>query len=270
MTSANRATPSDVLVLAYHAVSDQWDAVTTVSTAQLERQIRYLLGCGYQSVTFDRALTAPPAGKVLAITFDDAHRSVYEIAFPLLRSLGTVATVFAPTDFVGTGRPTDWEGLVQDAHGPHAREMICMDWDELRTVADARWEVGSHTCSHPHLTRLSSTDLRRELVESRQMIEQQLDRACRTLAYPYSDVDARVVEAAGAAGYAFACTIPIGHALSLPLRWSRVGAFRNDSPMRFRVLTSRACRGFLATATGTMAADLVRYGKGQARRGLTR
>jgi peptidoglycan/xylan/chitin deacetylase (PgdA/CDA1 family) len=265
MIEATDDAPSDVLVLAYHAISDNWDAVTTVTPAQLSEQVRHVLGRGYRSVTFERALSAPPAGKVVAITFDDAHRSVFEIGFPMLRELGAVATVFAPTDYIGTGEPTGWEGFERDARGPHASELICMDADQLRAVADAGWEVGSHTCSHPHLTRLAPERRQHELVASREWIEERLQRRCRTIAYPYSDLDADVVAAADQAGYAYAATIPVGHALSLPLRWSRVGVFRTDSIGRFKLLTSKAARGFLATSTGTRTADGVRAAKGRAR-----
>src|ERR1700735_2861958 len=127
-----------------------------------------------------------------------------------------------------------------------------MSWEELPPLAGAGWEVGSHSRSHPHLTQLTDSALRDELVGSRELLEQRLGRPCRTLAYPYGDVDSRVVEATTLAGYAFACTAPVGHPLSLPLRWGRVGSFRSDSQRRFRLLPSRAARGFLATATGTL------------------
>jgi peptidoglycan/xylan/chitin deacetylase (PgdA/CDA1 family) len=258
--------PSDVLVLAYHAVSDHWDAVTTVTPGQLRQQMLYLLERGYRAVTFDCALSTPPNGRVMAVTFDDAHRSVFEIAFPMLRALGVVATVFAPTDHIGTGQPTGWEGFEHAAQGPHASELICMDWDQLRTVAAAGWEVGSHTCTHPHLTRLGPDALAEELIRSRREIEEQMQLPCRTVAYPYSDLNARVVAAAGAAGYAFGATIPVGSTLAVPLRWARVGVFRVDSFSRFRLLTSQATRGFVMTKTGARAAHAVRRVKGYARR----
>jgi peptidoglycan/xylan/chitin deacetylase (PgdA/CDA1 family) len=270
MTMGTDDAPTDVLILAYHAISDDWDAVTTVTPAEFSAQVQHLLGRGYQSVTFERALSAPPPGKVFAVTFDDAHRSVWDIAFPVLRDLGAVATVFAPTDYIGTGQPTGWEGFEAAAAGPHAAELVCMDWDQLRTVADAGWEVGSHTCSHPHLTRLTPEHRIAELTGSREVLEDKLQRRCRTIAYPYSDVDEDVVADTDRAGYAYAATIPVGHALALPLRWSRVGVFRTDSLGRFKLLTSKAARGFLATTTGTRTADAVRIAKGRAREVLTR
>ena len=47
---------------------------------------------------------------MLAVTFDDAYRSVGELAVPVLAELGVPATVFAPTAFVGDPEPRGWEG----------------------------------------------------------------------------------------------------------------------------------------------------------------
>lgn len=266
MANTTNDAPSDILVLAYHAISSEWDAVTTVTPVQLREQLEYLIARGYVGVTFEHALSVPPPGKVLAVTFDDAHHSVYTIAFPLLQKLGVAATVFAPTDYIGTGEPTAWDGFVSAAHGPHARELVCLDWHELRTLAGAGWEIGSHTCSHPHLTQLAAASVRDELVRSRELLEERLQRPCLSLAYPYSDVDGSVVAAAHAAGYAYGATVPVGSALSLPLRWSRLGVFRSDSSRRFKLISARGTRGFLATATGAATADGVRALKGQVRR----
>ena len=258
--------PEDVIVLAYHAVSDAWDGVTTVTPAQLRAHVELLLARGYVGATFSTAVGTPPPGKVLAITFDDAHRSVATVAFPLLRALGVPATVFAPTDHIGTGKPTAWAGFEEPAAGPHAAELICADWEQLRGLADAGWEIGSHTCSHPRLTGVDDDRLRDELARSRATLEERLERPCTSLAYPYSDHDTRVVAAANAAGYAYAATIPVGGASPLPLRWPRVGVFRTDSLGRFKLLTAPATRRFLATRTGDAVADAIRAAKALRRR----
>jgi peptidoglycan/xylan/chitin deacetylase (PgdA/CDA1 family) len=261
----SQGAPLDVLVLAYHAVSDGWDAVTTVTPDCFRWQLEHLLERGYVGTTFDAALTTPPPGRVFAVTFDDAHRSVLDVAAPLLAERGVPATVFAPTDYVGTGEPTAWEGFEQYARGPHRDELVCLDWDELRGLADSGWEVGSHTCSHPRLTRLSDAALRDELTRSRALIEERLGRPCPSLAYPYSDVDSRVVAATAAAGYRQACTIPVGGSISLPLRWPRVGVFRTDSRRRFSLLTAFSTRTVLQSRSGRALADVVRGAKSRLR-----
>ena len=72
-------------------------------------------------------------------------------------------------------------------------------WNQLAALADEGWEVGSHTIAHQHLPTLSDAELEEELRGSRLQLEAALGSPCRSLAYPYGEVDARVEQAAGEA-----------------------------------------------------------------------
>jgi peptidoglycan/xylan/chitin deacetylase (PgdA/CDA1 family) len=231
----------DALVLCYHAISDTWPATLAVPQRSFERQLRFLRDRGYRSATF--AETASGVGhRTVAITFDDAFRSVLDNARPVLSSLGFVATVFAVTDFAASGKPLAWRGIDHWAAGPHGHELRGLDWSELRLLQNEGWEIGSHTCTHPHLTRRNDAELLDELRRSRQACENALDRPCRSLAYPYGDVDARVIDATAVAGYAAAATLPPRLGPQTPLAWPRVGVYRGDSYNRFRLKASRSVR----------------------------
>ena len=115
---------------------------------------------GFRGVTFHEAVLRPPSAKTLAITFDDAYRSVIELAFPILSRAGFSATVFAPTDFVGIEEP--WPGRASTTGARPAREeLVPMSWEELEHLAQAGWEIGSHTRSHPRLPTLDDAAPRR-------------------------------------------------------------------------------------------------------------
>src|SRR5687768_15757937 len=92
----------DRLVLCYHAVSAEWPAKIAVTPDRLEEQLRLLLRRGYRGATFTEAATAPANGRFLAVTFDDAYRSVLKHAFPIMSRLGLPGTVFVPTNFAGS------------------------------------------------------------------------------------------------------------------------------------------------------------------------
>ena len=92
---------------------------------------------------------------MLAVTFDDAYRSVIELAFPILSRLGLVGTVFVPTRFAGGEEPMSWPGIDQWVGGPHERELVPMSWEELGRLAEAGWEIGSPHVSHPRLTQVA-------------------------------------------------------------------------------------------------------------------
>ena len=73
-------------------------------------------------------------------------------------------------------------------------ELAVMGWGELARLAEVGWEIGSHTRTHPGLPRLDDEPLRDELEGSRAEVEEHLGRPCRSLAYPYGDLDGRVAE----------------------------------------------------------------------------
>ena len=174
----------------------------------------------------------------MAVTFDDAFLSVAEFAYPIMSSLGLPGTVFVVTDFADDERPLAWEGITHWRDGEHAAELRGLSWPQLGDLAEAGWEIGSHTRTHPRLTLLDDERLADELKASRTACEQALGRPCDSIAYPYGDVDRRVVAAAQSAGYKTAATLPSGlprgHTLSTP----RIGVYRGDSLRRFRVKVS--------------------------------
>jgi peptidoglycan/xylan/chitin deacetylase (PgdA/CDA1 family) len=232
----------DVLVLCYHAVSERFPAPLSVTPRAFERQLQLLARAGYRGATFQDAVQAS-VGRTVAITFDDAYLSVLELAKPLLDEAGFPATVYAPTAYLDTPeRPLSWDGIERWLGGEHERELLPMSWDQLGQLSEAGWEIGSHTCTHPHLTQVDDGVLRTELEESRATVERRLGRPCATLAYPYGDYDERVVKAAAAAGYAAAGTLPARLHGERALAWPRVGIYHGDDERRFRMKVSRVMR----------------------------
>lgn len=235
------------LVLCYHAVSASFPAALSITPERLRAHLTLLAGRGYRGVTFSEAAAAVPGERVVAITFDDAYRSVSELGRPLLDAQGWPATVFVPTDRAGSERPMRWPGIEQWHGGPHEAELTPMGWDELRALEQAGWEIGSHTCSHPHLTQVADDVLERELRESRSVCERELGHAVKTIAYPYGDVDDRVTVATGAAGYRLGAALPNRmHAVD-DLRWPRIGVYVADDERRLALKISPVLRRLRAS-----------------------
>jgi peptidoglycan/xylan/chitin deacetylase (PgdA/CDA1 family) len=232
------------LVVCYHTVSAHWPVDFAVTPSQFTAQLQSLVERGYRAVTFSEAALGDVGDeKVVAITFDDGYASVAEVARPILDSFGMQATVFLPTDFIGNG-PVKWTGGVGQWIGTeHEPELMPMSWEQVRSLDGAGWEVGSHTKSHPSLIELSDAELEEELTGSRSSCEQMLDRACRSLAFPYGDHDARVIAATERAGYVAAATVLADVAVHSPLRWPRIAVSRFDGGRLFRIKTSRTVRG---------------------------
>jgi peptidoglycan/xylan/chitin deacetylase (PgdA/CDA1 family) len=227
---------SDLLVLCYHAVSPDWPAALSTTPERFEEQLELIVRRGYKGATFQRALAERPAGRTVVVTFDDGYTSVKELALPIMRRLGLPGSIYVPTDFPDRPGPMAWEGTDRWLGGPHEHELACLGWDDLGELAQEGWEVGSHTRRHPHLTALDDSELAAELEGSRAACEQALGLPCRSIAYPYGDVDARVAAAARAAGYEAGAALPEGRfSAGDPLDWPRVGVYNGDDLQRFRL-----------------------------------
>lgn len=238
---------TDGIVLCYHALSPTWEADLSTTPERFERQLELLVRRGYRGVTFEQAVRAPHE-RTVAVTFDDAYRSVLELARPILDRLGLPATVFAPTAGVEAGGPLSWPGIDHWLGGPHERELLPLSWRELRELADAGWQIGSHTVTHPHLTQLDDATLADELARSKADCEQRLQAPCTSLAYPYGDVDARVVAATARAGYATAAALPRQLGATDALDWPRIGVYFGDDERRFRMKVSPTMRRLRGSA----------------------
>ena len=223
------------LVLCYHAVSEAWADELAIPPDVLLGQIRKLLRRGLAPGTADDALAGR---RIFHVTFDDAYRKLRRV-LPDLRQLGLSVTVFACPGFADDGRPLDVSELTERTRTVKD-EVRTMNWNELRESASMGVDIGSHTVSHPHLTRLGDSELKRELEVSKERIEDELRRPCRFLAYPYGEQDSRVRAAARAAGYeaAFALDARRGDPYAVP----RVDIYRSDGQFRFALKTSVAYR----------------------------
>jgi peptidoglycan/xylan/chitin deacetylase (PgdA/CDA1 family) len=224
-------------VLCYHAVSDTWEDELAVTHASFEQQIRTMLRRGYVPIAAHDVATTH--GKAFHVTFDDAFANIRG-ALERLVSLRVPASVYACTGLADDGRPLDVERLSGSAHHDDRRTMT---WDELREVVEMGIEVGSHTISHPRLSELSDADLRMELRASKEKLEDELQRRCEFLVYPFGDQDSRVRAAARAAGYsaAFADFQPFD-LFAIP----RVNLYRSESARRTDFKLSRLGE-FIAT-----------------------
>jgi peptidoglycan/xylan/chitin deacetylase (PgdA/CDA1 family) len=223
------------LVLCYHSVSDDWEHALAVTRQAFERQLRSLLRRGYRPLPATDLLAGARRG--LHVTFDDAYRTVLD-ALPTLRRLRLPATVFASTAFADAGgRSLDVPELAAEV-AAHPHHLATMTWEELRGIAADGVEIGSHTVSHPHLTRLSETELDRELRDSRARVADELGRPCRLLAYPFGEHDERVQAAARRAGYEAAFALADGAHRANSFALPRTDLYRRDSLLRATLKTS--------------------------------
>lgn len=103
-----------------------------------------------------------------------------------------------------------WEETLGPAAGPaHTAYSRPMTWDQIREMASEGIEFGSHTVTHPILTRCDDGELAYELTESRDALFRELGQAPVSISFPVGGVaafDNRVIEATRLAGYRIAAS----------------------------------------------------------------
>jgi peptidoglycan/xylan/chitin deacetylase (PgdA/CDA1 family) len=239
----------DVLVLCYHGVHPE-ALHGEVTPDALRAQLSLVARRGYRWSTFTEAVLGDERARVAAVTFDDGIASAVEHGLPVLDELGAPGTMFLTVTMLGRGGMLDEPAALR--------------------LADRGWEIGSHTMTHPVLTNVDDAMLVTELVESKQALEVLTGRPCTAVSYPTGRCNARVVEAAGAAGYVAGAALE-GAAEVPPsaLAWPRVGIRGDDSLSVFSVKTSSAVRKIRSSRVRRPVASLA-TAMGRSRRLLRR
>lgn len=193
-------------ILTYHCLGPRPRRVRLkglyVGTALFGRQLAELRAAGFAAEGLDTALDRQAAGPVVALTFDDGCRNVWEHGLPLLAAHGCHATQYLVADLIG--RSSEW----QARSGSPAEPL--MDEVQVREWLAAGHGIGSHTCSHPWLTRIPEADAREEIHASRRKLEDRFGVPVTDFCYPYGDWNPRVRDLVAAAGYRTAVTTESG------------------------------------------------------------
>ena len=140
--------------------------------------------------------------KTIALTFDDGFQNFYAEAFPVLAECGFTATVFLVTNYCE--KYNDWEGNL-----PTLERSKLLSWNEIKELHKYGIEFGAHSLTHPDFTKIPLEQVRRELVESKLVIEDKLGSAVKTFAYPYGRFNTAVKQLT-AQHYAAACSTNLG------------------------------------------------------------
>jgi peptidoglycan/xylan/chitin deacetylase (PgdA/CDA1 family) len=186
----------------YHSISpDQQDPYQiTVSPARFRRQMRWLRQRRLRGVSVAEMLAARQRGEgrdLVGLTFDDGYADFVEQAVPVLASYGFSATVFVLAGRVGG--ENSW-----DSTGPRKPLMTAK---QVRQVADAGMEVGSHGLHHVSLEGCSGDTLAAEVKDSRAALQAASGQPVAGFCYPYGHIDGQAVAAVRAAEYGYACAI---------------------------------------------------------------
>jgi peptidoglycan/xylan/chitin deacetylase (PgdA/CDA1 family) len=169
------------LILAYHAV-EPGPPPLCIEPELFESHAAAIAASGAMLLTVSEVAAALQTGglpeSAVAITFDDGCASVAERAAPILAARGLRGTVFCVAGRLGG--LNDWP-----TQPPWAPRLRLADAGALAALASDGWEIGSHGLGHAPLDRVDPPTARREVVESREQLEEKIGAAVSSFAWPY-------------------------------------------------------------------------------------
>ncbi|MGH2866991.1 MAG: polysaccharide deacetylase family protein [Solirubrobacteraceae bacterium] len=190
------------LILTYHGIEAS-PGPLWIDPALFAAQLDCLRDCGATTMTLGdlanglAAGTLPP--RAVAITFDDGLQSVVEVAAPQLVERDMRATIFCVAGRLGYDNrwPTEPDGATR-------RPLAAAG--ALRELVAAGFEIGAHGMQHLPLRTASAEQLTHEIIDSKNVLEEELGARVSSFAYPYGAMPGPAGRAIVGSTYGWACT----------------------------------------------------------------
>jgi peptidoglycan/xylan/chitin deacetylase (PgdA/CDA1 family) len=178
-------------ILMYHYVDyppEDADSVRldlTVTPEQFSDHLKRLKNIGYTSITLKQLWDALEKGKKLPpkpviLTFDDGYDDAYQYAFPRLKEAGMTGTFFIVGNFMD--------------------QPDYLTWEQAAEMKKAGMEIGSHSLTHPDMSKMAASDQLNEANITADKIKEKLGERPEFFCYPlgrYSPATMDIVRQTG-------------------------------------------------------------------------
>ena len=176
------------VVLLYHRFGENEYPTTNIRLEQFDAQIEELKTGGYTVMKLSDIVAKLKARETLpdrtvAITVDDAYKSVFLEAWPRLKAAGFPLTLFVSTE------PLDTPG------------SNYMTWDDVRAMVAEGVEIGHHTASHLHMYEAGVDAGVADINAASARFKAELGMVPSLFAYPYGEYSPALRDAVVAAGF---------------------------------------------------------------------
>jgi len=166
---------NSAIVLMYHRFNEAEHPATNISSETFEKQMEYLkknnfnvLPTSFLVPFFKKEIKLPK--KSVFITVDDAYRSVYDFAYPILKKYNFPFSVFVSTKFVSEDKKSDF-----------------MSWKMLKNLSEENVEILNHTENHKKLINLEPSEIKEEFIVAEEKIFKNIGSVKKITSYPYGE-----------------------------------------------------------------------------------
>lgn len=197
-------------VLLYHRVANVKDDpyLLSVSPDNFKNQIEWLKK-NVNVIPIMKLVKQISTGEIksysFCITFDDGYADNFYNALPILRQFKVPATIFVTSGMINKKEPFCWdENTCKEDRGRALRST-----ELIKLAKEPLIDIGSHTITHPYLSRLDLKDQKKEIFQSKINLENILHKKISGFSYPFGtkrDYNEETIELVKNAGYNYACS----------------------------------------------------------------
>ncbi len=129
----------------------------------------------------------------LTITFDDGFEDVFKFGFPILKNFKFNVVVFQISSFIG--EYSDWDVNFTRNRSKHLSKA------QLIELSKNGWEIGSHGHLHISSSKMTMSELIRDLQVSKELLEDLLNKEVSSYTPPFGKIHPQLFPALIQTGY---------------------------------------------------------------------
>jgi len=184
------------VIFMYHRFGEDRYPSTNIKIDQFEQQLEFLDSNDFTILPLEKIVDAlknntPLPDKAVAITIDDAYRSVYDEAYPRLQKRNFPFTVFIAPQTVD-------EGIA-----------AYMGWEQIREMHDSGVTFANHSLNHDYLVRRKAGESKEswakrvtvDIQKAQRRLQDELGSAPALFAYPYGEFNLELMDIVNDLGY---------------------------------------------------------------------
>ena len=186
------AKDGSAIALIYHRFENNLYPSTSISQKNFYKQLQYLKENNFNVLPITTLIDffyneKPLPKKSVFITVDDAYRSFYKYAFPILKEFNFPFSIFLSTNFVANNENSDF-----------------MSWEMLREIKKNGGHIFNHSHKHNSFVKYSSEEIIEDVMLADKIINENLGEIEKIISYPYGESNKSVEQLIQNLGYKIA------------------------------------------------------------------
>ncbi len=171
---------NSVIVLMYHRFDQNHYPSTNISSSLFRKHLEIIQSENFNVIGIDHLVKILREGKELPdktvlITVDDAFKSFFNNAYPILKEFGFPFSIFVSTASISSKKNSDY-----------------MSWEMLKELSLNGGLILNHTVNHDSLLELNDGEIISQVLSASKEINLKIGNQPNILSYPYGESSIRV------------------------------------------------------------------------------